>query len=185
MTKNPPNDVDGTAIFLNSHVCQAAQHLQLGEDAQQSINLGQSVPGSNRIVQNEDLPQVPMSFPAVEPLILTFVEGCIPIALVPVRCEEHSLQAGRLGQHLDLGSPANSSNRVIPISVGVKERSHIAVTTLATDPDGVLNHTSCTLTPSVANRHTWTLAVAAKCVAQHPQKFNFRVAFANHKQCWP
>lgn len=56
LTKNPPNDANTTAIFLNSHVCEAVQHLQLGEDSQQSINLGQSVPGSNRVVENEDLP---------------------------------------------------------------------------------------------------------------------------------
>lgn len=56
LTKNPPNDVDGTAIFLNSHVSEAVRHLQLGEDSQQSVNLGQSVSGSNRIFENEDLP---------------------------------------------------------------------------------------------------------------------------------
>lgn len=56
LTKNPPNAANGTAIFLNSHASEVVQHLQLGEDAQQSVNLGQSVSGSNRIFENEDLP---------------------------------------------------------------------------------------------------------------------------------
>lgn len=56
LTKNPPNDANVTAIFLNSHVSEVVPHLQLGEDSQQSVNLGQSVSGSNRIVENEDLP---------------------------------------------------------------------------------------------------------------------------------